>query len=46
MRDEQRDGGRNASNFIKFKDPQRRGKFMQAGYITRGAKMGHLLKPE
>ena len=37
MRDEQRDGGRNVSNVIKLKEPQRRGKFMQAGYITRGA---------
>lgn len=46
MRDEQRDGGRNASNVSKFKDPQRRGKFIHAGYITRGAKMRHLLKPE
>ena len=46
MRDEQRDGGRNASNVIKFKDPQRRGKFTHAGYITRGAKTRHLLKPE
>lgn len=42
----QRDGGRNARDVIKSKDPQKRGKFMHAGYITGGEKMGHLLKPE
>ena len=43
---EQRDGGRNARGVIKSKDPQKRGKFMHAGYITGGEKIGRLLKPE
>ena len=46
MRDEQRDGGRNASDVIKSKDPQRMVKFIHSVYITRGANMRHLLKPE